>query len=447
MSVAEKQIAGTNRRKAVLRATSFFLAILLTHLASAQTFSVIYKFTGGTDGAVPQAGLTVDVAGNLYGTTISGGFQGSPQCRVGSGCGAVFKLVRRGSGWTLAPIYNFRGGLDASAPLSRVVIGHDGNLYGTSYMGGIRGCLIGSCGTVYRLSPPYHCLTGGCPWNETVLYFFAGGDDGATPQHVDLVFDGDGNIYGTTALGGGPDNLGTVFELRHSSGTWVEGVLYRFSSETGATPPSGVVFDHNGNLYGTLGSGTPYGFGAVYTLTPQGGGWTGTTLFAFQGGADGAYPFGGLTFDSSGNLYGTTAAGGPGTDGGTVYKMSHSGVGWTLTTLTGIVGEGGGPTGGQLTMDAAGNLYGTTYSDGANRFGSVFKLAPQPDGTWLYTDLYDFTNHEDGSYPVGGVAIDSHGNLFGTASFGGDRNHCAGSGCGVVWMIVPWPVSTPPSWF
>ena len=272
-----------------------------------------------------------------------------------------------------------------------------------------------------------------------MLYFFAGGDDGATPQYVDLVFDGDGNIYGTTALGGGPDNLGTVFELRHSSGTWVESVLYRFSSETGATPPSGVVFDHNGNLYGTLGSGTPYGFGAVYTLTPQGGGWTGTTLFAFQGGADGAYPFGGLTFDSSGNLYGTTAAGGPGTDGGTVYKMSQSGVGWTLTTLTGIVGEGGGPTGGQLTIDAAGNLYGTTTFGGTSRCngsgcGVVFKLDP----TGKETVLHDFTGGSDGAFPEVGLALDGAGNLYGAATSGGDLNcHAKYGGCGVIFKIIP----------
>jgi uncharacterized repeat protein (TIGR03803 family) len=268
-----------------------------------------------------------------------------------------------------------------------------------------------------------------------VLYYFTGGDDGATPQYGDVVFDAAGNMYGTTARGGGPDNTGTVFELRRSNGTWVESVLYRFSTATGATP-GGIVFDRAGNIYGPLGSGSPYGFGAVYQLTPQGGSWTETILFTFTGDANGEYSFAGLIFDRSGNLYGTTVQGGSGTDGGTVYKLTHSGASWSLTTLTGIIGEGGGPRG-PLTMDVAGNLYGTTYSDGALRFGSVFKLEPRPDGTWLFTDLHDFTNHEDGSYPVGGVTIDAQGNLYGTASFGGNRNYCAGSGCGVVWKIAP----------
>jgi uncharacterized repeat protein (TIGR03803 family) len=152
-------------------------------------------------------------------------------------------------------------------------------------------------------------------------------------------------------------------------------------------------------------------------------------LYAFQGAGDGGTPFGGLVFDSTGNLYGATSTGGSG-GGGTVYELASSGGGWSFGVIGSFAGSAylPGPYD-SLTMDAAGNLYGTTYKDGANGAGSVFKLTPS-NGGWTLTDLYDFTGGKDGGLPYGGVLVDGNGNLYGTASQGG------ANGYGVVWEIT-----------
>lgn len=411
------------------------LAMASAQSVRAQTFTVIHTFTGGGDGAIPQAGLTMDAAGNLYGTTSSGGYMGSDECRTQHGCGAVFKLTHKPSGWILTPFYTFQGGNDGNGPLSRVVFGPDGGLYGTTYSGGISGCSGDSCGTVYRVTPQARvCEKAFCSGTETVLYRFSNGHDGANPTWGDLNFDQAGNVYGTT-LQGGDNGVGAVFMLSH--GNWVESTLYSFALETGAYPQSGVIFDGAGNLYGAASNYGLYGYGMVYQLTPSASGWTESTLYSFQGTSDGLGPVGGLVFDRAGNLYGATVAAGAGTNGGTVYQLSNLQGSWSLTTLYSLTGAYGGPED-SLTMDATGNLYATTYSDGAFGYGSVFKLSPRGDGTWLYTDLHDFTPASaDGRWPVGSVFIDANGNLFGTASGGGDRSHCETVGCGVVWEITP----------
>ena len=186
---------------AILLMLLFFLLVLLLVLltpqpAQAQTFKVIYNFTGGQDGGAPGAGLTMDRAGNLYGTATGGG---------SSGNGTVFKLSHKGSGkgsgWVLAPLYSFQGGNDGATPIARVIFGPDGSLYGTTTYGGIQGCRFGydTCGTVFKLQPPpVACKTALCPWTETVLYRFTGGSDGGHPQNGDLLFDQSGTLYGTT---------------------------------------------------------------------------------------------------------------------------------------------------------------------------------------------------------------------------------------------------------
>jgi uncharacterized repeat protein (TIGR03803 family) len=330
-------------------------------------------------------------------------------------------------------LHQFLGGSDGSGP----VFGPDGALYGTAQAGGNGGCIGGNgCGAVFRLTPPARpCTHFPCPWNEIVLHAFTSGSDGETPYFGDLTFDTAGNLFGTTPLGG-IHNQGTLFKISRQNGSWTESVAYTFGGAPAQYPESGIVFDSAGNIYGTAGGGFPYDDGLIYELQPLQGGWTERTLFTFTGGANGAGPGGALIFDRMGNLYGATVSGGPGTNGGTVYQLVHSGTGWTLTTLTGIFGGSGGPNG-SLTMDAAGNLYGTTYSDGTHGYGSVFKVAPQHDGTWLLTDLYDFTGLDDGGSPIGSVAIDASGNLWGTASRGGDRTLCFHLGCGVIWRITP----------
>jgi len=264
-----------------------------------------------------------------------------------------------------------------------------------------------------------------------VLYSFSGSTDGANPGYGNLTFDQAGNIYGTTFYGGNNNSDGVVYELTPSSGSWTESAIYVFTGGAdGANPYSSVIFDQAGNLYGTANAGGAHEYGTVFQLTPSESGWSENTLYAFQGASDGGVPFGGLVFDSTGNLYGATSAGGSG-EGGTVYQLTPSGGGWTFGVIASFSGSAyqPGPYN-SLTMDAAGNLYGTTKQDGAKGQGSVFKLMPSGGG-WILTDLYDFTGGTDGGQPYGSVLIDAKGNLYGTAFEGG------ADGYGVVWEITP----------
>ncbi len=396
------------------------LTFVLAYSAEAQNFKVIYNFIGGQDGAYPEAGLTMDRGGNLYGTAYQGG---------SSNRGTVFKLARKGSGWVLSPLYSFAGRPDASSPIARVVFGPNGSLYGTTEFGG-RNCGIG-CGTVFNLKPPaVACRTALCAWTETMLYRFGGSSDGANPGYGDLIFDQAGNIYGTTYFGGS-NAQGVVYKLTPSNGNWTESAIYLFTgSGDGGNPYSGVIFDNAGNLFGTTYTGGAHGYGTVFELTPSGSGWTENTLYAFQSASDGGSPFGGLVFDNAGNLYGATSSGGSGS-GGTVYQLTPSNGNWTFSVLYSFTGSAyqPGPYD-SLTIDAAGNLYGTTTKDGAYGAGSVFKLTPA-NGGWTETDLYDFTGGSDGAIPYGSVLMDANGNLYGTASKGG------ANGYGVIWEITP----------
>jgi uncharacterized repeat protein (TIGR03803 family) len=409
---------------------TFALTIVLTQSGQAQTFNVLHYFTGGADGANLHAGLTLDRAGNLYGTTGGGG---NSSCDSGHGCGTVFELSHHSHGWIFTLLHDFQGS-DGWSPWE-VVIGANGSLYGTTEFGGPGDYCSGEgCGTIYNLRPPANVLANaeGGDWSETVLYTFTRGSDGALPIGP-VIFDAEGDIYASASNGGIGDN-GAVVELTPSNGAWTESVLYSFTGgNDGGEPTGGVIFDQAGNIYGT----TLYFPGnQVFQLTPSGNGWTKHTLHEFAGGSDGENPWGGLIFDPSGNLYGTTWEGGSFNDG-TVFMLSPSGGGWTYSILFSFGPENGtgyGPTSG-LVMDRAGNLYGTTYADGAYGYGSVFKLTPS-NGGWAYTSLHDFTGGSDGGHPWGKVVFDANGNLYGTTSVGGDTG-CSGIGCGVAWEITP----------
>ena len=422
------------RRATVVLALAIVLApaVALTQSAQAQSYSVIHNFTSALDGAHPQAGLTMDQAGNLYGTANGGGITGGTCGNYG--CGTVFEMAKKGSSWTVIPLYSFAGGNDGARPFMGVTIGPDGSLYGTTYQGGGGKCV--TCGTVFNLKPrPPTQLS---PWTETVLYRFMGAD-GQHPEGTALVFDQTGNIYGTTSQGG-TYGIGTVFELIPSSGSWTESVLWNFgpSTQDGANPRGGVVFDKTGNLYGTTWDSfyqKPEGTGGiVFQLTPSVSGWTENIIYRFTRGLDGGAVWAGLIFDRSGNLYGGTTWEGAG-GGGTVFEMALSGDSWTFTTLYGLVGTGVEcGVRGNLVMDQAGNLYGTTLCDGAYNLGSVFKLTPSSGG-WTYTSLHDFTGGSDGANPYSNLVFDADGNLYGTASAGGTGSNCNG-GCGVVFEIT-----------
>ena len=402
------------------------LAIVLTftiiagQTAKGQTYTVIHDFTGGGDGLYPYTGLTIDAAGNLYGTTIYGGSGGS---------GVIFKLRRGGSGWVFTPIYSFTGGTDGAVPQGRVAIAADGTLYGTTSAGGSHPC---DCGTVFHLRPqPYAPRSALTPWNETVIYSFSG-VDGNLPQG-DLTFDAAGNIYGTT-VGGGLFNWGAIYKLTPSGGGWTQSVLYSAQDDSnGVEPHGGVVLDDSGNLYGVFqfarGSA-----GTVFELSPSGSGWIEQTVYGFTGIGNngGDEPIGGLILDAAGNLFGTTLYGGTFPPGGIAFQLTPGGGGWTYQTIYSFLNGDGGPED-KLMMDGAGNLYGTAFSAGAFDWGSVFKLTPSPGG-WTMTALHDFCPDNfpcaDGARPMSNVVMDAQGNLYGTTTQGG------AFGNGVVWQIA-----------
>ena len=406
-------------------AIGFLLTVATAPAARAQTFSLLHTFTGGNDGARPVSGLTMDRAGRLYGTTQYGG-----NIHLGS----VYQLTRKGSGWVNNPIYSFNGNEtnDGAMPYSGLTIGPDGSFYGTTYEGG-GDCALSNhgCGTVYNLRPAAAaCKAALCPWTETVIYRFVGGSDGANPGGGNVIFDAAGNLYGTTD-NGGASGVGTVYELTPSNGGWTEKVLYTFAGGSDGTHPwGGVILDQTGNLYGTTSQGgigcDGFGCGTVFELTPSGSGWTKKILYSFTGGRDGTDPYAGLVFDQSGNLYGATAFSGSG-GGGTVFELTPSNGSWTFTLVYSLTG-GQGPNY-SLAIDGADNLYGTAPEGGASA-GVVFRLAPAGGG-WTYTALHNFTGGYDGGLPIGSPMLDADGNVYGTTYNDGANDD------GTVWEITP----------
>src|SRR5277367_38696 len=328
-------------------------------------------------------------------------------------------------------LYKFRGGTDAGHPFDGIVFDAQGNLYGTTSEGGGT-CEGMPCGSVFKLTPN---SDGG--WTETVLHRFKG-SDGEMP-YAGLVVDGAGNLYGTTPAGGSSGG-GTAFELkRNSDGTWTEILLHTFCLLTncadGQGPFAGLTLDAAANLYGTTSNGGSLGVGTVFKLTPNSGGtWTETVLLSFDG-HDGAQPQAGVILDASGNLYGSTMLAGAG-GGGTIFKMTPNPDGtWKEHVLYAFKAgrDGAGPQDG-VTLDAAGNLYGTTSLGGSSGCqdgcGTIFKLSPKMNGGWKETVLRRFTKN-DGATPYAGITFDASGNLYGTTRNGGSTND------GVVFKLVP----------
>ena len=388
------------------------LAIFAAQAVQAQTFTVLHQFSG-PDGATPEAGLTMDRAGNLYGTAATGG-QGLGYCNLG--CGTVFKLTHTGSGWVFAPIYIFSGP-DGANPSARVVFGPDGALYGTAVQGGAHGR-----GVVFQLRPPAtFCHAVLCLWTETILHSFEQNNDGSYPAAGDLVFDSAGNIYGTTGDGGNFFG-GTVYQLVHANGSWTETVLHSFQGGTsdGWGPQAGVIFDGQGNLYGTTEGGGSLQAGTVYELSHSGSGWTESVIHSFDNDTEGSIPYGGLILDAAGDLYGTTSTGGPGFGGG-VYELTPSNGGWIGNLLYSFSNIYVGSRA-SLTFGPQGVLYGTLNSANVD----VFQLT-QSGGLWTQTGVYGRTN--DG--PYGSVILDAQGNLYTTGSAGGPNQD------GLVLEITP----------
>lgn len=337
------------------------------------TESVLYSFTGNADGGQPSGGLIFDAAGNLYGTTD---FGGSTNCA--QGCGTTFKLSPGSGGWKETVLYSFTGGADGREPASRLIFDSAGNLYGTTLLGGNVGTTCSSgCGAVFELTP-----ASGGTWKESVLYAFSGAPDGAQP-YDGLIFDSAGNLYGTASAGGASAN-GVIFKLTPTSGgTWTESVLHSFTGGYGGYggkyPYGDLIVDAAGNLYGTAyQGGAPQGYGVVFELLTSRGKWTEKVIHVF-GNTPSANPVAGLVMDATGNLYGTTMLGANQTSCGggcgTLFKLVPSSSGWTYRVVHSFgLGTDGFHPSGDLILDAAGNLYGTTQAGGANGAGMVFQI-------------------------------------------------------------------------
>jgi len=326
--------------------------------------TVLYTFRGETDGGNPEAGLVMDSAGNLYGTTYQGGNM-SGCTQIAMGCGVVFKLDTAGIETVL---HTFSGGADGANPLAGLILDAAGNLYGTTAYGGAYGG-----GTVFKVD-----TTG----TETVLHNFTGAADGGTPE-AGLILDAAGTLYGTTEYGG-TFGLGTVFKVDANGG---EMVLHSFSGPPdGAYPLAGLVLDAGGNLYGTtFQGGTPStcfsaGCGVVFKLASLN---NETVLYSFSGGIDGANPQAGVVQDGAGDLYGTTLQGGDTSSCflascGVAFKLDPAGTETVLHAFGVGKNDGTNPFA-ALVPDNSGNFYGSTQYGvygGTGRWGTVFKITP-----------------------------------------------------------------------
>jgi uncharacterized repeat protein (TIGR03803 family) len=396
---------------------------------------VIFDFTEKNNaGTNPEANVIADAAGNLYGTTFfaSGKYKG-----------VVYKLTPGSNGsWAESVLYTFDGGADGAAPTS-IVLDASGNLFGITSEGGrastgTKPCMTVGCGVVYELK------RGSGGYTYSLLYTFTGLEDGSGPAGITL--DPSGNLYITTIAatgncGGG--TCGAVFKLTHTAGTWKGSSVHVFGAGDGENPRAPVLLDAAGNLYGTTQRGGTYGFGTVYEISPASGGhWTESVLYSFTGGSDGSQPQSSLVFDSA-NLLGTTVVGGANSYG-TVFQLTPSSGSWTESVLYSFAdGSDGSEPAGGLTLDPAGNVYGTTISGGGSTVcypvgcGTVWKLAPVSGG-WTESVLYAFSGGTDGQEPQPGGVILEKGNLYGTASYGGkvEINGCP-NGCGVVFEVTP----------
>jgi uncharacterized repeat protein (TIGR03803 family) len=307
-------------------------------------------------------------------------------------------------------LYRFNGRSDGQFPSAGVIFDTEGNLYGTTFSGGTY-----SYGTVFKLTP-----SGNGNWKENVIYTFGHERKRGVSPYAGLVFDSGGHLYGTTESGGTYE-AGTVFTLKpNKDGTWTEIILHSFNGTNEINPIGELIFDLSGNLYGTTRGAPGYGLGTVFKLTPNpNGSWTESVLHSFSG-TDGAAPAARLIFDTSGNLYGTTVAGGA-VDNGTVFELMPNQDGsWKESVLHSFHYKDGIYPYSSLIFDSAGNLYGTTVLGGSSGNGTVFKLTLNKHGRWKESVLHSFDqNGGDGFYPYAGLILDSAENLYGTTSSGG----------------------------
>ena len=390
--------------------------------------SVLYALSGDA-GAYPAAGMVADSAGNLYGVSADGDLA----------YGAVFKLTPSPSGYIETTLHIFKksDNEDGGSPRGALVIDGAGALYGTTIMGGGF-----NWGTVFKLTPT------SSTYSYSIIYRFQGWPtDGAQPQAA-VTLGPDGVLFGTTGVGG-PDNAGTVFELRPGSGAYTETILHSFKAgDGGNTPVAPVILAPGGKLFGTTSLGGPtgcsgrWGCGTAFELAPSKNGYRERVIYRFGSRTeDAAGPVAPLVRDDSGNLFGT--AGGGRCAGrfdfacGTVYELHPEGSGYHETVLYRFGGgaDGSHPEGG-LLLGPKGALFGTAAEAGVKNgcamkpCGEVFRLSPGP---YVYhkATLFAFAKPAEGSLPVSSLIATAQGHLIGTTAFGGV------SGSGNVFELTP----------
>jgi uncharacterized repeat protein (TIGR03803 family) len=391
--------------------------------SAAQTYTVLYKFTGNTSqGPEPGGPLVLDSAGNLYGTTF---FGGDYTCDSPLGCGTVFRLNAAGK---LASVS--LNGSDGQGPVGGVLLDNVGNAFGTASTGGDLNCNSGAgCGTVYKVNRSGVL---------SAFYTFTGPDG---DQPLGGLITMGGKLFGVTGEGGS-NNQGTVFSL-DSSGS--ESVLHSFTGGAdGSIPDARLVADSSGNLYGTTASGGAPGFGVAFQVATSND--QETVLHVFTGPPFDAYaPSGILAMGSDGSIYGTSTFGGNGTADycdqfgcGAIFKLTPSQGSWTESLLYSFQGAADGAFPGGVVIDQAGNLYGTTSSGGDLSCGTpfgcgvVFRLDPHGNFRVLHT-----FHGGEGAHPIAAPLLDSaHQALYGSTASGGNQA-CSGGGCGVIWRITP----------
>ncbi len=423
-------------RRRVFSAALALALIAPASVASAAKERVLFSFLG-FNGAYPRAGVALDAAGNVYGTTEEGGPGSTSQ-----GYGIVYRLTPTQRGhWRGHVLHAFGGKNDGIFPTSGVMVDGVGNVYGAVSNGG-----AGNSGIVYELSPANG------RFRYRIIHAFSG-MDGSYPDSA-LVMDAAGNLYGTTVSGGPGGSLqaqgsvegaGVVYRLRpQSGGSWKDKTLNVFNVDESLNPNSPyapVLIGSDGTLYGTTEyggvecpKGGAMGCGTAFALTTGSSKPKLTDLHAFaQENTDGYFPVTGLVADGRGNLFG--AVGGGLQMGGVIYELSPTKSGpWTETIVRAFV-PGSGPDGygpGGLVFDKGGNLWGTQGGGGKYGGGVLFEMRPQPSGKWSYTVVYTFGRNQDAAGPLpDALVLDRAGNLYGAAFEGGEDN------VGAVFEVTP----------
>jgi uncharacterized repeat protein (TIGR03803 family) len=415
----------------IIRLTCSLIFVLSSVLAAGTTASAqtVTTLASMTDGQYPWGSLVADPNGNLFGTTEQGG----------AGYGTVFEIAKTSSGYATPITLVSFDKTNGAYPFAGLIIDANGNLFGTAQQGG-----ASQCSTVFEIA---RASTGYASTPTTLVDFDC--TSGSGPEGG-LIADANGNLFGTTSLGG-PSWDGTVFEIVKTSSGYANTptTLASFNGSNGEVLQAGLIADANGNLFGTANAGGANGYGVVFEIAKTASGYANspTILFNFDN-TNGAIPEAGLIADANGNLFGTTVAGGA-QGYGVVFEIAKTSSGYasTPTILVNFDNTNGASPVANLIIDANGNLFGTTSEGGAAGYGTVFEILKTSSVYASTPTILASFNGSNGLFPPTGLIPDANGNLFGTTVWGGSANtgtvfEIAGSG--FVPGVAP-PVPPPPS--